>query len=215
MPPNPDDSRLGKRRAPTQSRSRNTVECIKQAAQKVIAEAGFAAATTGRIAERAGVSIGSLYQYFATREAIFLALYEDVSVDLAAQMKRQALRILDQPLERGVRSTTTQMFNLNVKHKLILIDLVREMPEMNLAAHPLAYDNLIRGSIKAFVVSRTPSSRPADIDRTIFFLERIVIDSIRAYLRAPPARLTKNALIDEITAIATSYLTRRQTDASV
>lgn len=202
--------RLGKRRAPSQSRSRNTVECIKQAATQIISENGFPAATTGNIAQRAGVSIGSLYQYFTTREAIFLALYEDVSVELAAQMKRQAVRILDLPLEQGVRSTTTQMFNLNLKHKLILIDLVHEMPELDLAAHPLAYDNLIRGSIRAFVVNRTPSHRPADIDRIIFFLERIVIDSIRAYLRASPARLTKSALINEITHIATDYLTRHQ-----
>lgn len=175
---------------------------------QIIAEHGFPAATTGRIAEHAGVSIGSLYQYFATREAIFLALYEDVSVALAAHMKRQAIRILDLPLEQSVRSTTTQMYNLNVRHKLILIDLVREMPELDLAMHPLAYDNLIRGSIRAFVVNRTASQRPADIDRAIFFLERIVIDSIRAYLRAPPPRLTKTALIEGITQIATDYLTR-------
>jgi AcrR family transcriptional regulator len=62
---------------PTQERSRRTVAAILDAAAHVLAERGDASATTtNHIAEAAGVSIGSLYQYFADRDEILLALYE-------------------------------------------------------------------------------------------------------------------------------------------
>jgi AcrR family transcriptional regulator len=53
-----------------------TVDAILVAAADLIADRGPAAASTNRIAARAGVSIGSLYQYFPTRDAILLALFE-------------------------------------------------------------------------------------------------------------------------------------------
>ena len=52
------------RKSPAQSRSRATVEAILDAAAHILVTQGFAAASTNRIAEKAGVSIGSLYQYF-------------------------------------------------------------------------------------------------------------------------------------------------------
>src|SRR5580698_2166450 len=66
--------RLKQRRAPKQARSEATVEAIIEAAAQVFERHGYAAGTTNRIAERAGVSIGSLYQYFPNKDAILVAL---------------------------------------------------------------------------------------------------------------------------------------------
>lgn len=59
---------------PRQERSRQTVQTILQAAIHIFEQHGYAAGTTARIAERAGVSIGSLYQYFPSKDAILTAL---------------------------------------------------------------------------------------------------------------------------------------------
>ena len=64
------------RRRPIQGRARETVDSIVEAAARVLARHGYAAATTNRIAERAGVSIGSLYEYFPDKDAILVALLE-------------------------------------------------------------------------------------------------------------------------------------------
>jgi AcrR family transcriptional regulator len=64
------------RKTPRQERSRLTVEAILDAAARVFERHGYAAGTTNRIAERAGVSIGSLYQYYPNKDAVLVALAE-------------------------------------------------------------------------------------------------------------------------------------------
>jgi AcrR family transcriptional regulator len=61
---------------PKQERSRRLVDAIVEAAQIVLAESGPDALTTVNVAQRAGVSVGSLYQYFAGREALLFAIFE-------------------------------------------------------------------------------------------------------------------------------------------
>jgi len=64
------------RKLPSQERSKDTVEAILTAATHIFSELGYAACTTNKIAVRAGVSIGSLYQYFPNKDAIIVSLTE-------------------------------------------------------------------------------------------------------------------------------------------
>src|SRR5690606_3069037 len=64
------------RKRPRQARARTTFGAIVEAAARILADEGPGALTTNRIALRAGVSIGSLYQYFPDRKAIVRALFE-------------------------------------------------------------------------------------------------------------------------------------------
>jgi AcrR family transcriptional regulator len=62
------------RKSPSQERSRQTVERILDAAARIFHEQGYAGATTNDIADEAGLSIGSLYQYFPNKDALLAAL---------------------------------------------------------------------------------------------------------------------------------------------
>jgi AcrR family transcriptional regulator len=68
--------RASTRREPKQQRSRQTVDDVLEAVQLVVKRHGTQAITTNRIAEAAGVSVGSLYQYFPDKRAIFTALHD-------------------------------------------------------------------------------------------------------------------------------------------
>ena len=68
---------LTSRRQPQQVRSADLVAVILQAASQVLASAGAQRFTTARVAERAGVSVGSVYQYFPNKAAILFRLQSD------------------------------------------------------------------------------------------------------------------------------------------
>jgi AcrR family transcriptional regulator len=79
-----------RRRRPTQRRAQHTVEAILDAVILLLKRGGVSAITTNSIAEAAGVSIGSVYQYFPDKRAIFIALHE------------RHIRQVDQVLQRKI-----------------------------------------------------------------------------------------------------------------
>lgn len=72
------------RKLPTQARSRRTVDAILEAAAEVFEARGFDEATTEQIIARAGVSVGSMYQYFPNKSALVIALTERFCEDVQA-----------------------------------------------------------------------------------------------------------------------------------
>ena len=65
---------VSQRRKPTQARARATMDMIFEATARIIERDGIAALNTNRIAERAGISIGTLYEYFPNKDAILIAM---------------------------------------------------------------------------------------------------------------------------------------------
>ena len=76
MPDAPDGNRPRPRKRPQQERSRLTVEAIIEATSQVLERDGYDALTTSRVAERAGVSVGTLYQYYPDKAAVVAGLVE-------------------------------------------------------------------------------------------------------------------------------------------
>ena len=90
MTPPRSATRLNPRKQPAQPRSSRTVGVILEAAARILEEQGFDGYTTNSIAERAGVSIGSLYQYYPGKDAITIALIEQESAVLLDAMTKAA-----------------------------------------------------------------------------------------------------------------------------
>lgn len=101
--------RFRQRKQPKQERAEKTRRRILDAAAHIFAEHGYAAGTTNRIAEQAGVSIGSLYQYFPNKDAILRALMDahlDAGTRLLGERLAEGLpQGLDDTLRVFVRAT--------------------------------------------------------------------------------------------------------------
>ena len=83
---------VGPRKKPSQGRSRATVEALVSAAAHILEAHGLGALNTNAVAERAGVSVGSLYQYFSGKDAILVALIERESAIFANELAQAADR---------------------------------------------------------------------------------------------------------------------------
>src|ERR1700712_2912157 len=91
---------ISSRKEPRQTRSTGLVADILEAATRVLAEEGARRFTTARVAERAGVSVGSLYQYFPNKDAILFRLQSREGHETAALLQSILAASERPPLER-------------------------------------------------------------------------------------------------------------------
>ncbi len=113
---------------PRQPRSVVMVHNILDAGMAVIREEGLAAMSTNRVADRAGVSIGSLYQYFANRDSILAGIIERSLLDVQQVLESMHGAFLDTPMREGLRFTLTAMLRYYDPWMDVLRRVVRESP---------------------------------------------------------------------------------------
>jgi AcrR family transcriptional regulator len=88
------------RKAPLQSRSRALVDAVVEACMQILGEKGDAALTVNNIARVSGATVGSIYQYFANKEAILALVYEQVLIEEAERLRALGQRTMDFPLAK-------------------------------------------------------------------------------------------------------------------
>ncbi|MDE0366729.1 MAG: TetR/AcrR family transcriptional regulator [Gammaproteobacteria bacterium] len=172
------------RKRPRQARAIATVDAILDAAARILTEDGYAAASTNRIAERAGVSIGSLYEYFPGKEAIFAELRRREGHkfyrELIAQPRPQQPRAAICHIVRG-------RLNWMRRDPVLYAALETEVPRAAIAeVEAEVFDDFLGISV-AFLEAHREMLRPeADLRFLAEFLMHTVSATANTYgLRAP------------------------------
>lgn len=122
-PMSPPKTPLSPRKHPVQARSRRTVDDILEGAARVFRREGWQA-TTNRIAEVAGVGVGSLYEYFPNKESLLLALAER-HVELA---EREVTRAIDAPSSPALLAELQSAILASQRFPSEALGLVRDVP---------------------------------------------------------------------------------------
>src|ERR1700744_6144982 len=117
-----------RRRRPIQTRAQATVEAMLDAAVKLLKRSGADSITTNRIAETAGVSIGSVYQYFPNKHALFAALHERHIRQVDAAVRRRAAECAGAPLERIVQRLVAAMVETHAEDPKLAELLPSQVP---------------------------------------------------------------------------------------
>ncbi|MFD1190518.1 TetR/AcrR family transcriptional regulator [Phenylobacterium conjunctum] len=186
------------RRSPRQARAGATVDAILQAALQLLRTEGGARFNTNRIAEAAGVSIGTLYQYFSGRPAILAALAERQAVEIR---QRIADLVIADPSLSAIRAIVRVLMTSGERPEVqrLLTDAQAEHAgEGALAAHHLAFLSTIEGRAQ-LGVELTPESA--------FILTHAPISLLRAAAAEPALGLDPQALEDELVRLMEAYAT--------
>jgi len=191
---------------PRQKRSRLLVDKILATAKTLFEQEGYAYVTTNRIAEKANISIGSLYQYFKNSESIALAVYENACARAALTMKRMVLENLGVPLEESVRMHVERLFDIFEKDHYALLRLVLEIPEFRTAARPLSFTNLIGHTTQMGLQQHFAGVDRATIARKSYVIDRCALGMISRFLDEKPDFFSRKEAIDEITQLVRQYL---------
>ncbi len=105
------------RKSPTQARAEHTVDAILEAAAQILQSDGEEKLNTNRIAERAGFSIGTLYQYFADKEAIIAALAEREREKVLATIVKALSSVESNDAQNVIREIVRTMIGSFAKRK--------------------------------------------------------------------------------------------------
>ncbi|HET6611644.1 MAG TPA: TetR/AcrR family transcriptional regulator [Kofleriaceae bacterium] len=197
---------LTPRKQPKQGRSRATWEAILTAAAQVLVAEGVDRATTNRIAEVAGVSIGSLYQYFPNKAAIMSAIIDRHLEDMLGMLGRATLELADRPLAEAVRHYVAAVIEVHKVHpdlhrvlsrQLGLLGGDDKLSEMSHRAHKL---------VRGYLELRRSEIRAVDIDLAAWILVVSVDALIHQATIDAPERLATPAFAGEICALVLRYL---------
>lgn len=201
-----DRQRLQPRKRPRQVRAELTRERILTAAAHVFAEHGYAAGTTNRIAERARISIGSLYQYYPNKDAILLEL---LWRHLDGGMAVTKLRLTGQPpgsVKEIVRFWVRTVIEHHLDHPQLLRVLAEQAPHSReLLEKTSHFEQELVGYLQELLEGH-PEVRVADTliaARLVFSTLELVVHK----LVAAPDPIDLPGLENELVAMISRYLT--------
>jgi len=130
------------RKIPAQQRAKFTVNAIKEAAAHILTEHGYAKFTTNKVAERAGVSIGSIYQYFPSKESLIAAIKQDHFTELRLLMLNAYQTTLHQPLEEAARQFVLAAINGHLIAPELHRILSHDIPDLDVKEDDNAEDSI-------------------------------------------------------------------------
>src|ERR1700749_4355100 len=122
--------RTNPRKQATQSRAVATVDAILKATARILVKEGYDRASTNKIAERAGVSIGSLYQYFPSKEALIAAVSERHSHEVVQAVSQASIRVVGRPIEEAVRGFVSIAIDAHRVNPRLHRVLAEEIPRL-------------------------------------------------------------------------------------
>jgi AcrR family transcriptional regulator len=195
------------RKQPRQPRAKETVRAILEATAQILDRESLDAATTKRIAEVAGVSIGSLYQYFSHRDAILEALQDrEFERTIAVMQSVFGDGNLDRaPVEtvtaalRGLAQLYAQSPGL---HRVLTIEGLRVAKSERVHA----FDRQVIDLVRYFISATRPPLQVADVEAAAFIIYQSVRATMLAHLLERPHGLDVDRLVDELTKFLTSYV---------
>lgn len=181
------------RREPKQQRSRRTVDDVLEAVQLVVKRHGTRAITTNRIAEAAGVSVGSLYQYFPDKRAIFTAVHDRHVADVRQVIEQTTAACAPTSLEEFARELLHGLVNVHAE--------MADLHEVVSAAVPesaLGFRSGLHHTFEQVLSPATQDRYSADeTARMLFVLPRMVESLVHGGAHEAPTALSRDGATSE------------------
>jgi AcrR family transcriptional regulator len=206
---------LEPRKRPRQQRAKETVSAILEAAAELFSRLGYSGTTTNKIALRAGVSIGSLYQYFPNKDAILAGLEEQHLSQVRAVVEQSLIALEDEgrPVGDTIRSLLEGLVELHDANP----DLTRALSHETGRLHSARDTHRQREALYAREVERVLSRRRDVRPGNTAVMAHIVVQTTEALTRwlvhEAPRTLERGVVVEETVRLLTQYVQGFEADA--
>jgi AcrR family transcriptional regulator len=193
------------RRQPQQLRARQTVDAILEAVIRILKREGTDGVTTNRIAEVAGVSVGSVYQYFPDKRAIFAALHQRHIEQIDRVIETTLIQNASAPLERLMRALVDAMIDAHAAdlelHDLFLAQVSAQ------AGGTKSFAERMHGAFRLALAARSSELKKSrNLDMRVFVMTHIFESLCHGAVQQRHPRLPLAESKDEIVRAILTYL---------
>ncbi|HEV2156603.1 TetR/AcrR family transcriptional regulator [Bradyrhizobium sp.] len=197
------------RKNASQARSRATVDALVEATARILVHDGFEKTSTNRIAEVAGVSVGSLYQYFPSKEALVAAVIDRHNEEIMGIVRAALSEVADLPVDKAVRKLVTVAIEAHrIDPKLHRV-LAEQIPRTGQLADVEAFNREVHTLVRTYLESRRKEMRKIDLDIATFIcvssIESVAHNTVLNQAEMLTEKTVK-VLVDETTRMVVGYL---------
>jgi AcrR family transcriptional regulator len=194
------------RKRPRQARSRETVTTIIAATSRVLVKHGFDGLTTNAVAAAAGVSIGSLYQYFPNKEALVAGLIEHHIETVNSAILAELTRVAMLPIAQAARRVIELTIHAHAIEPELHRVLTEQVPRIGKLAKLRQLDEIVHRMVAGLLATRRSELAIADVELAAFVLVSTIEAIVHRAALLYPERLRDPRLVDEATRLVTRYL---------
>jgi len=188
------------RKEPKQQRSRQTYQVILQGAAKILRRDGFQKFSTNKVAEESGVSIGSLYQYFPSKEAIIAALIDQLFEGEYARMKEGLENESPNTAARDViRQMLSAYFNVNFEDLSFRRSLIELVSTVDKAQVAISFHRSMAEMMLKYIRTNFKAANDVDQETVLFMLTYMLKASAISSIDENLKNIDKEFLITETT----------------
>ncbi|RJG12149.1 TetR/AcrR family transcriptional regulator [Pseudomonas cavernicola] len=191
------------RKQPTQKRSSEMVVALLDATVLELGERGLDCLTTNHIARRAGASIGSLYQYFDSKEALIEALLQRQAGRLMAVVHQRLRPLLGSDVRTVTRAILQGIFE-QVEQDKGLRELVRHRHHLHSSAVFQALEKDMTEVCRQYLMRHVDEYRIDNLPATLFVLINSVQYTTARYFSLEPLLLERDEVIEALTRMVES-----------
>jgi AcrR family transcriptional regulator len=194
------------RKRPRQARSKATVDTILEATTRVLVKQGFDGLSTNAVASAAGVSIGSLYQYFPNKTALVAALIDRHMEEMNAAILAELTRVAKLPFAEGVRCVVELTIRAHAIDPELHRVLTEQVPRVGKLARLREVDEICHRMVAGLLAARRDEIAIRDPDLAAFILVSAIESVVHRAALLYPQRLRDPRLVEETTLMVTRYL---------
>ncbi|MBH5369917.1 TetR/AcrR family transcriptional regulator [Bradyrhizobium glycinis] len=197
------------RKKASQARSRATVDALVEATARILVREGFEKTSTNRIADVAGVSVGSLYQYFPSKEALVAAVIDRHNEAIMRLVRAAFAEVADLPIEKAVRRLVTVVIEAHHIDPDLHRILAEQIPRSGHLAEVEAYSHEINALVRTYLERHRKEMRKLDPALAAFMcvstIEAIAHNTVLNGAEMLSEKMVK-VLVDETTRMVVGYL---------
>ncbi|MCW2798038.1 MAG: TetR family transcriptional regulator [Nocardioides sp.] len=181
------------------------VERIIAAGREVLLRDGYDAFSTNRVADQAGISPGSLYQYFPNKAAIMAAVIDRYSDDVADRVAGALTERLGDVGPAMIRATANALVDALAANVDLLRVVIEDLPAASNLDRRRALEQRVRELVMAYLAARPGTTRSTDHATTAWVLVMAIENLTVRYVLDGPA-ISRELFLDEVVALCTGYL---------